>query len=201
MIALTRCQFELACKEFLACSKKLGDGSWRWREQSEPYVKIGYLEHRKSVCIPSEVASQELAEFPELELEEEDAGCFVANSEEGKSRWNLEYNILYSAAYQVPEIFVRGWNDEGSYLMDSQILQLTSVHLRDDLRKVEFGGGLTCMEHPILRTPFYRLHPCETANVMREVAGEELLVEDYIPMYINLIGPSVGLSLPLKYFT
>ncbi|KAK9768787.1 E2-like conjugating enzyme atg10, variant 2 [Basidiobolus ranarum] len=163
-------------------------------------MKVGYLEYRKTQVITEFTTSEETIELSEIELEENDSSRFDIG-ENGKILWNLEYHIVYSPTYEVPEIYVRGWSDEGSYLSDSQILQLTSAHLRDDIQKVKYGGGLTCMEHPILRTPFYRLHPCETASVLKEVIGEkELSLTSYIPTYINLIGPSVGLSLSLEYF-
>ncbi|XP_050400883.1 ubiquitin-like-conjugating enzyme ATG10 [Patella vulgata] len=54
-------------------------------------------------------------------------------------------------------------------------------------------------EHPILGRPFYQLHPCLTAMMMKNIQtiGDER--KNYLISWLSSVGPVVGLKLPLIY--
>ncbi len=54
--------------------------------------------------------------------------------------------------------------------------------------------------HPMFAVPFYFIHPCKTADALKEIAGElQVDVKAYLALWIGLVGPSVGLMLPAEW--
>nr|XP_023473823.1 ubiquitin-like-conjugating enzyme ATG10 isoform X2 [Equus caballus] len=57
-------------------------------------------------------------------------------------------------------------------------------------------------EHPILGQPFFVLHPCKTNEFMTPVLKNSRKINrnvNYITSWLSLVGPVVGLHLPLSY--
>ncbi|KAG9353571.1 hypothetical protein JZ751_011690 [Albula glossodonta] len=57
-------------------------------------------------------------------------------------------------------------------------------------------------EHPLIGQPFFFLHPCRTADFMRpllQVAHAENRKLNYIVSWLSVVGPVVGLDVPLSY--
>ena len=53
--------------------------------------------------------------------------------------------------------------------------------------------------HPVHDTPFLFLHPCRTAEAMRSATDHvPSSPESYLMVWLGLMGPSVGLSLPVE---
>lgn len=51
--------------------------------------------------------------------------------------------------------------------------------------------------HPLTDIPAYFIHPCNTADAMREVAsGKALTPEEYMLAWLGLVGGFVGLHVP-----
>lgn len=76
---------------------------------------------------------------------------------------------------------------------------------------------VTQAEHPILGVPFFTIHPCQTANIMAlfrpgtiffYLSVTSYIVEDpavsstanYLLSWLSVVGPVIGLELPLRYF-
>ncbi|MBN3314584.1 ATG10 enzyme, partial [Atractosteus spatula] len=63
---------------------------------------------------------------------------------------------------------------------------------------------ITQQEHPLLGQPFFALHPCRTQEFMSPIVtaakGENRSL-NYIAAWLSVVGPVVGLSLPLSYAT
>ncbi|XP_063138639.1 ubiquitin-like-conjugating enzyme ATG10 isoform X9 [Rattus norvegicus] len=63
----------------------------------------------------------------------------------------------------------------------------------------------TCLpteEHPILGQPFFVLHPCKTNEFMTAVLKNSQKINrnvNYITSWLSIVGPVVGLNLPLSY--
>lgn len=61
---------------------------------------------------------------------------------------------------------------------------------------------ITQQEHPILGQPFFVLHPCKTNEFMTAVLKNSQKINrnvNYITSWLSLVGPVVGLNLPLSY--
>ncbi|XP_074240282.1 ubiquitin-like-conjugating enzyme ATG10 isoform X2 [Saimiri boliviensis] len=57
-------------------------------------------------------------------------------------------------------------------------------------------------EHPILGQPFFVLHPCKTNEFMTPVLKNSRKINknvNYITSWLSIVGPVVGLNLPLSY--
>ncbi|ERE81672.1 ubiquitin-like-conjugating enzyme ATG10-like protein [Cricetulus griseus] len=57
-------------------------------------------------------------------------------------------------------------------------------------------------EHPILGQPFFVLHPCKTNEFMTAVLKNPQKINrnvNYITSWLSIMGPVVGLNLPLSY--
>uniref|UniRef100_W5M1Z0 Ubiquitin-like-conjugating enzyme ATG10 n=1 Tax=Lepisosteus oculatus TaxID=7918 RepID=W5M1Z0_LEPOC len=71
---------------------------------------------------------------------------------------------------------------------------------RDEPAELE----LEAQEHPLLGQAFFALHPCRTQEFMSPIVtaakGENRSL-NYIAAWLSVVGPVVGLSLPLSYAT
>ncbi|XP_033623760.1 ubiquitin-like-conjugating enzyme ATG10 isoform X1 [Fukomys damarensis] len=59
-----------------------------------------------------------------------------------------------------------------------------------------------CQEHPILGQPFFVLHPCKTTEFMAPVLKNSQEINrtiNYITSWLSVVGPAVGLNVPLSY--
>lgn len=141
-------------------------------------------------CLPMEEAL-------ELPLDDFEVTETVAATEVIK----YEYHVLYSSSYQVPVLYFR------ASFLDGRPVALTDiwegVH---DCYKTRLQQGpwdtITQQEHPILGQPFFVLHPCKTSEFMTPVLKNSRKINrnvNYITSWLSVVGPVVGLNLPLSY--
>lgn len=58
-------------------------------------------------------------------------------------------------------------------------------------------GGISQGDHPVLGLPYYFVHPCNTADAVREWEREDGIgPEEYLRIWIGLVGGVVGLYVP-----
>ncbi|CAG8445848.1 14602_t:CDS:2 [Ambispora leptoticha] len=136
----------------------------------------------------------------------------------------IDYNILYSPTYKVPVLYFNAYNADGSILnLDQLYTTLIEPSRLNDLRTAGFNGGLSQQDHPTLQLPFFFLHPCETATLMRTIAlappsitnesesqeinnnvKEEFAgiipIDGYLRSWLSLVGPVVGTKVTPGYF-
>uniref|UniRef100_A0A1A8RH74 Ubiquitin-like-conjugating enzyme ATG10 n=1 Tax=Nothobranchius rachovii TaxID=451742 RepID=A0A1A8RH74_9TELE len=63
-------------------------------------------------------------------------------------------------------------------------------------------NALSQQEHPLLGQPFFYLHPCKTEEFMKLVltaAEDKHRPMNYVLLWLSLVGPAVGLDVPLEY--
>ncbi|XP_074426381.1 ubiquitin-like-conjugating enzyme ATG10 isoform X3 [Larus michahellis] len=112
-----------------------------------------------------------------------------------------EYHILYSSSYQVPVLYFRACFLDGRPLTLDEIWK--SVHACYQARLLEGPWDtITQQEHPLLGQPFFVLHPCRTNEFMSSIlAGsrKQNRHTNYIILWLSIVGPVVGLNLPLSY--
>ncbi|XP_033505554.1 ubiquitin-like-conjugating enzyme ATG10 isoform X1 [Epinephelus lanceolatus] len=133
--------------------------------------------------------------------DDDNGGCPVS---EGSSQvLQYEYHILHSCSYGTPVLYFRASTQEGRSLSLEEMW--SSVHPNFRLRLQSSPlNTITLQEHPLLGQPFFMLHPCRTEEFMRPVlqaAQEQHKAVNYVLSWLSVVGPVVGLDVPLQYST
>ncbi|KAH8372947.1 hypothetical protein KR009_008777 [Drosophila setifemur] len=159
----------------------MGDMSW-----------IDFLSQAKQFRDLSEQLGDE---WELLEKDSSEGNSFLKLSQKIKSQGeliNVEYHVVYSISYQVPMLFLQAHRSDGS-LLD---LDATWKLFMPETNADELFQKLTQMDHPVLFRPFMALHPCRTAEVLKQfgqTSSNEVLT------FISLYGPHVKLHLQNAY--
>ncbi|XP_023070748.1 ubiquitin-like-conjugating enzyme ATG10 isoform X2 [Piliocolobus tephrosceles] len=197
--------FQHYCAEFIKHSQQIGD-SWEWRPSkdcSDGYMcKIHFQIKNESVmshpgasthgqtCLPMEEA---------FELPSDD--CEVIETAAASKVIKYEYHVLYSCSYQVPVLYFRASFLDGRPLTLKDIWE--GVHECYKTRLLQGPWDtITQQEHPILGQPFFVLHPCKTNEFMAPILKNSRKINknvNYITSWLSIVGPVVGLNLPLSY--
>lgn len=112
-----------------------------------------------------------------------------------------EFHVVYSSSYQVPVLYFRACYTDGKPLTLEEIWGSVNECYRDHLLQGAWET-ITQQEHPLLGQPFFVLHPCRTAKFMTAVlpkAQQTKCPVNYITTWLSMVGPVVGLNLPLSY--
>ncbi|CAL8280735.1 unnamed protein product [Lota lota] len=216
--------FSICCKLFLKHSNSLGDG-WSWEQLQ--HSEDGYLKKTSMRCVT--ITSNNAAEDPDPEqadpnptLEEEevsagdvsslntrevnndiedDEACVQSNVDGAMLQY--EYHVLYSSSFGVPVLYFRVFDLEGRSLCLEQVWDIVHLNYRMRLQHSPWNT-ITQQEHPMLGQPFFVLHPCKTEEFMGPViraAEAENRKVNYVVTWLSVVGPLVGLDVPLSYST
>ncbi|KAH8291073.1 hypothetical protein KR054_008233 [Drosophila jambulina] len=131
-----------------------------------------------------------------IEKDSNEPNTFLTFSQKIKSKSgeliNVEYHVVYSVSYQVPMLFFQAHRSDGS-LLD---LDATWQCFMPDSRASDLYQILTQMDHPVLFRPFMALHPCRTAEVLKQFGQPS---KNQVLTFISLYGPEVQLQLQNAY--
>ncbi|KAN0086711.1 hypothetical protein V8E54_000399 [Elaphomyces granulatus] len=128
-------------------------------------------------------------------LKDDDTEALVRTSNPDPLR--VEYDIILSPTYRVPVLYflLRNIPSEGPTGIDAVYQYLVPHHYRSPLGSVGIMGGY----HPESGIPMYFVHPCDTANAMRGIVGQETIgTETYLFIWLGLVGNCVNLHLPSR---
>lgn len=160
--------------------------------------KGSYLQ--KKTCqrlkIHHEENSQELHDFKELQDNTDSSTVTVKDAEE--EDLTFEYHVVYSPSYGVPVLYFNIYRQDGSLLSLVEVWSLVPGHYKDRLEN-ERWSFITQQEHPIVGRPYFYLHPCHTANLMKQVGLTGAKKKNYILSWLSAVGPVVLLEIPLSY--
>ncbi|XP_053768100.1 ubiquitin-like-conjugating enzyme ATG10 isoform X2 [Desmodus rotundus] len=142
------------------------------------------------MCLPMEEAF-------ELPLDESEVTETAAATQVIK----YEYHVLYSCSHQVPVLYFRASFLDGRPLSLKDIWEGVGECYKTRLQHGPWDT-ITQQEHPILGQPFFVLHPCRTSEFMSPVVKNSRKINrnvNYITSWLSIVGPVVGLTLPLSY--
>lgn len=120
--------------------------------------------------------------------QEEEEDC---TAQESTEILQLEHHIVYSASYQVPVIYFKASFSDGSPLSHKEIFE----YIIPDAYQ---NAVVSQNDHPILGTPCWYIHPCDTRSLMNTMTFDPL---DYIKVWLSVYGPIVKCSVPISMFT
>ncbi|PKY04011.1 autophagy-related protein Atg10 [Aspergillus campestris IBT 28561] len=205
---LTGQEFESACCFLVDRLHMLGDspavGCWSsiqlTRKATGPILKISRnidINHHDE----DPMGSDRLDES-QLELHEDDPEAHVRKSDP-RARLQVNYEIIFSSTYQVPVLFftLRHDSHPGPLGLDAVYQYLVSDQHRNELQSVGVMGSISFGYHPESGTPASFVHPCNTADAMRCIAGQQAVDPDtYLIIWLGLVGSRLGLHLPSAIF-
>nr|XP_003408032.3 ubiquitin-like-conjugating enzyme ATG10 isoform X1 [Loxodonta africana]XP_010586554.2 ubiquitin-like-conjugating enzyme ATG10 isoform X1 [Loxodonta africana]XP_023401366.1 ubiquitin-like-conjugating enzyme ATG10 isoform X1 [Loxodonta africana] len=197
--------FQYYCVEFIKHSQQINDG-WEWKTSkdcSDGYMCKTHFQIKNgtvgshpgtSACIQTCLPTEEALELPLDDFE-------VLETAAASEVIKYEYHVLYSCSYQVPVLYFR------ASFLDGRPLTLKDIWERvHECYKTRLLQGpwdtITQQEHPILGQPFFVLHPCKTNEFMTPVLQNSQKIKrnvNYITSWLSIVGPVVGLNLPLSY--
>ncbi|XP_062260647.1 ubiquitin-like-conjugating enzyme ATG10 isoform X3 [Platichthys flesus] len=220
--------FHHCCLLLLQQSEQLRDG---WSLESVQGSQVGYLKKTvlRSVDINSSsvwdqvgsssdsgshtVSNQQqqeksafVATYDADSIKEDiadDDGGFCAVSKDSRKVLQYEYHILYSCSYSTPVLYFRAFTLEGRSLSLEEVWSSVHPNFRIRLQNSPLNT-ITQQEHPLLGQPFFMLHPCKTEEFMKPVlqlAQDQNRPVNYVLTWLSVVGPLVGLDVPLMYFT
>ncbi|RDB22487.1 Ubiquitin-like-conjugating enzyme ATG10 [Hypsizygus marmoreus] len=185
---LTRSQFEIACKAFIATHSTVVPHSpaaealqgWSWNEH--PSVPgLGFMSRTAIHYWRTRSISTDplpIADDLEEAFSEEDEASTTSASETLRSQ---QY-VVYSATFQVPAFYFTVHDSQGIPLSLSDLVRTSLFHpfAFEQTNSTTFGLTrpsssfplLSQGDHPILGTPSWYLHPCETATSVNEIMAE-----------------------------
>ncbi|XP_076842610.1 ubiquitin-like-conjugating enzyme ATG10 [Brachyhypopomus gauderio] len=200
--------FNLCCQCILRHSSVLGDG-WSWvdvKDVEEGYMKKTVLIPRRPCAALSQHAKHKPEEEVDIVTEEDqvddvDGGAYAVC--ENRAVIHYEYHVLYSCSYQAPVLYFRASSLDGRPLSLGEVWNNVHPNYRQRLLQGPWDT-LTQQEHPLLGQPFFMLHPCRTEEFIRpilQMAHSEKRRVNYVLAWLSMVGPVVGLDVPLSYST
>lgn len=101
------------------------------------------------------------------------------------------YHIIYSLSYSVPVLYFNVHHENGKLLTLDEIWNKIPKCYESETDK---WNTLTQQEHPILGMPYFMVHPCHTADFMKNCS-----TANYLISWLSIVGPLAGLQLSLEY--
>ncbi|CEN61530.1 hypothetical protein ASPCAL08184 [Aspergillus calidoustus] len=202
-------EFESACRAFLDRVRTAGGSIVQWSsirlQSTGPVLKIsqtllssapGPSQHDASAAPLHSPGVYD----PQLEACEEDLETLVraANTYDNLQ---VDYDIILSDTYQVPVLYFVLRQADKLLGMDEVYRYLVPSQYRENIQGVGIMGGISFGYHPVSGTPSYFVHPCNTADAMKDTAtGQGIGPEGYLIIWLGLIGNCLRLQLPSELF-
>ena len=129
-------------------------------------------------------------------------------AEASKTIISGDIHLVYSHIYQVPVIYFNYYYTSGSYLSLEDIEKYILCNSKDILN-APVHQVILQTEHPILRRPFFMLHPCRTRETLEQFElytnsrGSDgiIFAKKYLFTWFHVYGALLNLSVPAACFS
>ncbi|KAL4783483.1 hypothetical protein BJX76DRAFT_255693 [Aspergillus varians] len=206
---LSNDEFEAACRAFLGRVHVAGMSTLAWssiRVQGTGPITLKISQSVKTCKSPHDgdalarpVEAEDI-QVSNLESWEEDPEALVRTSNK-HAGLQVDYDILLSPTYQVPVLYFVLRGADKPLGMDEVYDYLVPDQYRKDIQGVGIMGAISFGYHPVSGTPAFFVHPCNTADAMRDIAsGQGVSPETYLIIWLGLVGNCVRLQLPSELF-
>lgn len=173
-------KFKSLAEEFISISAKCDD-EWFIRTVKNHTTEHIYLEKRIVK-----------ANIENLETNDDHAFCDKEIEEVEPTITTFVYHIVYNESYSVPVLCFNGHHQNGkSFTLEEIWKMIPNCYTTGSDTKWDM---ITQQEHPRLGIPCFAIHPCYTKDLVSTCS-----TSNYIITWLSVMGPVVGLSLPLEY--
>ncbi|KAI0838995.1 hypothetical protein F5Y06DRAFT_37177 [Hypoxylon sp. FL0890] len=114
---------------------------------------------------------------------------------------HVKYEVHHHPTYRAPCLWFSLHNlpaGEPAFDMDTVFRRLVPEQFKAQLRQMGPIGGISIDHHPITGIPSFFVHPCALGDAM---VGFDCSKEDYLMVWLGLVGGSVGLWVPQQMAT
>jgi hypothetical protein len=202
-------EFLDAIEQIAQMSRNANDASWIVESSSQARETIGsrWLVKRndiKQVAIDQmqtdelEAWSDDDDDDDDEQVSEDDAATLTTADERNLTTTrtlSFEWHVCYRAAFQAPALYFRVAELDGAPLTNDVVLPTDCSVPR---------SAITQAPHPVLETPFWHIHPCETAQAMA-VPLQQLplppadapvlpLSRNYVAIWLTMYAVPLGVS-------
>uniref|UniRef100_A0A3P8X568 Ubiquitin-like-conjugating enzyme ATG10 n=1 Tax=Cynoglossus semilaevis TaxID=244447 RepID=A0A3P8X568_CYNSE len=174
------------------------------------HIYLTYILYLHSVC--SDLYNLFLQSFPDASCDDDTITSKIADDDDDDDEVHIEsedicqvlqyeYHILFSCSYSTPVLYFRAFTQEGRSLLLEEVWNSVHPNFRQRLQNSPLST-ISQEEHPLLGQPFFKIHPCRTEEFMRPVlqaAHDQSRPVNFVLTWLSVVGPLVGLDVPLKY--
>ncbi|KAK7951864.1 autophagocytosis associated protein- active-site domain-containing protein [Apiospora aurea] len=130
-----------------------------------------------------------------MDSDEDDQEIIIRHPSKAKFGY-VRYEIHWHPTYRAPCLWFSLHDlpgDESAFDIDTVFRRLVPDQYKDALRRTGTIGGISADHHPLTGVPSFFVHPCLLSDAM---AGFDCPKEDYLMVWLGLVGGCVGLWVP-----
>ncbi|KAF8949505.1 E2-like conjugating enzyme atg10 [Haplosporangium gracile] len=151
--------------------------------------------------------AEQLDDIPDSDDYEQEAETDPVVEKSAETTLNylsVNYHIVFSPSYQVPVLYFNAYRPDGAAISLEEIYEsLVPEEWRAAIRNAGLNGGISQQDHPVLSTPYFYMHPCETVPLMETILQNNFnpngssYLENYIKTWLSFTGQAIGVSVPI----
>ncbi|KAG2419872.1 hypothetical protein HFD88_004669 [Aspergillus terreus] len=195
---LTPAEFDCACRTFLHRILPVDTGRFSFRVLDQATGPILNISQSFDYDDAEALSPQDAP----VEICDDDPEALIRTSDSDPSV-QVEYQVLLSPTYQVPVLYftLRQTGHPKPLGIDEVYRYMVPPQYRKELQSVGVMGGISLGYHPHSGAPMFFVHPCNTADAMKQIAGHQRVTPElYLMLWLGLVGNRLGLSLPRELF-
>lgn len=195
-------EFKQEIEQFLRISEHVGD-TWSIKVVDKSDYSTYYLCRTKYIKVPEDKVLNKLHGdslnseyiYDIIDSIEDEDSCTVS-IEDNKLNLRFEHHVLYSSSFCVPVLYFNCYKEDGSSLSLEELWKTVPLVHQSQITDNQWTT-LTQTQHPLLGFPFFHLHPCHTADLMK--ACQRPPGCNYIMNWLSSVGPVAHVDLPVDY--